>query len=284
MKLSIITVCLNDKNIERTCKSICSQNFDDFEWIIIDGKSNLETIKTIQKYKEKISKFISEKDSGIYDAMNKGILVSTGEYVSFMNAGDCFYLPDTLSNIFNKNFYQSDILYGDVEIVKNRKTVIEKNPKNITKQFFLYGTINHQACFIKKDLFLKYGLYNLRYKTASDFEKLILWEKNGCSFKYLNQIVAIHYRNGISSNKKIVKNEWRKIKKEYYSRQDKKLFNSKYQINFCGIKLLSIKDIFPKKYVNLFGLIPILKIRKNLIYLFGLNFLPILKIKENINE
>ncbi len=284
MKLSIITICLNNKYIERTCKSICMQNFDDFEWIVIDGKSNKETIKKIQKYKSHISKFISEPDCGIYDAMNKGILLATGEYISFMNAGDCFYSNDTLFNIFRRNDYSSDILYGDVNIVKNKKSIIEKNPKNITKQFLFYGVINHQACLIKKELFFMYGLYSLEYKTASDYEKLLLWERNGCTFKYLNQTIAIHYRNGISSNKRIVIKERKLIQNIYFSSNDKKSFDAKYKIKFGGLNILSIKDIFPKKYIKLFGLITILKIKKNLIYLFGLNFLPILKIKENINE
>ena len=114
MKLSIITVCLNEKNIERTCKSITSQTFDDFEWIVIDGKSDKKIIDKIKKYKDKISVFVSEHDSGIYDAMNKGILFAKGDYISFMNAGDSFYSKNTMSEIFkNKNYLDDIIRYED---------------------------------------------------------------------------------------------------------------------------------------------------------------------------
>ena len=120
MKLSIITVCLNEKNIERTCKSIVSQTFADFEWIVIDGKSNRNTLNKIKKYKNKISVFISEPDAGIYDAMNKGILSATGDYISFMNAGDTYFSKYALEKVFSKPKDQ-DIIYGDVNIIKNRK-------------------------------------------------------------------------------------------------------------------------------------------------------------------
>ncbi len=284
MKLSIITICLNEKNIERTCKSIVSQTFKDFEWIVIDGKSDKQTVNKINKYKDKISIFISENDSGIYDAMNKGILLAKGDYISFMNAGDTFYSKNTISEIFNNKIYTDDIIYGNINIIKNKKSFIEINPKYITKQFLLNGVINHQACFIKRNLFYKYGLYNMYYRITADYEKLLCWNSFDCSFLYVDKTIAKHYRNGCSSNKHLVNLERKKIQKIYFSNDEKEIFNNKYKFKLFGIKLLSVKDIFPKTYINLFGILPIIKIKNNLIYLFGLNFLPILKLKEKINE
>ena len=279
MKLSIITICLNEKNIEHTCKSIVSQTFDDFEWIVIDGKSNKITVDKIKKYKDKISIFISEHDSGIYDAMNKGILLAKGEYISFMNAGDSFYSKTILAEIFDNKKFTDDIIYGNAHIIKKQKSFTEINPNFITKQFLLTGIINHQVCFIKRALFYKYGLYDLKYRIASDYEKLLCWNSFNCSFKYINKTIANHYRNGCSSNKYLVDMERKEIQKIYFSKDEKKSLNIKYRLKLFGINLLSVKNIFPKTYIKLFGILPIIKIKKNLIYLFGLNFLPILKIK-----
>ena len=90
-KLSIITICYNEPNLEETCKSIVNQTWQDFEWIVVDGGSNEETQKIWDKYKYRIDKFISEPDNGRYNAMNKGIAQAHGEFLNFMNSGDFFY-------------------------------------------------------------------------------------------------------------------------------------------------------------------------------------------------
>ena len=96
-KISIITICYNEDRVEDTCKSVIAQTFKDYEWIFIDGGSNEKYLEIHDKYKSYMSVFISEKDSGIYNAMNKGLSFATGEFVVFMNAGDCFY--DETENI-----------------------------------------------------------------------------------------------------------------------------------------------------------------------------------------
>ena len=90
-KISIITVCYNEPNLEKTCESIINQTMQDFEWVVIDGGSNEETQNIWNKYKHRINTFVSEPDNGIYDAYNKGVKLATGDYIIFMNAGDCFY-------------------------------------------------------------------------------------------------------------------------------------------------------------------------------------------------
>ena len=101
-KLSIITVCYNEPNLEKTCKSIIEQTYQDFEWIVVDGGSNEQTQNIWNKYKNRINYFISEKDSGVYNAMNKGIKQSNGEYLLFLNAGDYLFDKDALKITFDR--------------------------------------------------------------------------------------------------------------------------------------------------------------------------------------
>ena len=160
--ISIITVNYNEKNIERTLKSIVTQTFQDFEWIIIDGGSNPETLSIINKYKNRINILISEKDDGVYDAMNKGIKISGGSWLIFMNAGDSFYENTSLEKIFSKYItaiQQKDIIYCDsiyhtIDNIKYKPVF----PDKLDSKFWYESCISHQSSFIKRELFEKYGI------------------------------------------------------------------------------------------------------------------------------
>lgn len=280
MKLSIITICKNEPNLRRTLDSINNQTFKDFEWIVIDGKSDSKIIKIFDEYRDRINFFTSEVDRGIYNAYNKAIKKAHGEYVCFMNAGDVFYDDMVLENVFGRK-QTADILYGNTNIIKGKKSYIEEAPDTIDKYFFMYGTINHQSCFIKTSLFKKYGLYNESYKIASDFEKFIVFAKHNVCFKKLNLVIATYYKNGISSNKSKTHREFEKIKHSLFSVNEFDEFEKrKKEIKFLFIPIISVIERFPKTYFKLFGLLTILKQKRTKIYLFGLKFLPILTIKE----
>lgn len=280
MKLSIITICKNEPNLRRTLDSINNQTFQDFEWIIVDGKSDSKIIKIFDEYRDRINFFTSEVDRGIYNAYNKAIKKAHGEYVCFMNAGDVFYDDMILENVFGRK-QTADILYGNTNIIKGKKSYIEEAPDTIDKYFFMYGTINHQSCFIKTSLFKKYGLYNESYKIASDFEKFIVFAKHNVCFKKLNLVIATYYKNGISSNKSKTHREFEKIKHSLFSVNEFDEFEKrKKEIKFLFIPIISVIERFPKTYFKLFGLLTILKQKRTKIYLFGLKFLPILTIKE----
>ena len=103
-RLSIITICYNDPDVEKTCKRVVNQTWQDFEWIVIDGGSNEETLRVFEKYKNRINVFVSEPDNGRYDAFNKALEYINSDYVHFLNAGDFYYDDDVLLNVFNKNF------------------------------------------------------------------------------------------------------------------------------------------------------------------------------------
>lgn len=280
MKLSIITICKNEPNLRRTLDSINNQTFQDFEWIVVDGKSDSKVIKIFDEYRDRINFFTSEVDRGIYNAYNKAIKKARGEYVCFMNAGDVFYDDMVLENVFGQK-QNADILYGNTNIIKGKKSYIEEAPDTIDKYFFMYGTINHQSCFIKTSLFKKYGLYNESYKIASDFEKFIVFAKHNVCFKKLNLVIATYYKNGISSNKSKTHREFEKIKHSLFSVNEFDEFEKrKKEIKFLFIPIISVIERFPKTYFKLFGLLTILKLKRTKVYLFGLKFLPILTIKE----
>ena len=172
VKLSVITVCFNEKNIERTCESIVKQTNQDFEWIVIDGGSTDGTLDILEKYKDRINVFVSEPDSGIYNAMNKGIKRSSGEYLNFMNGGDEFASIDVIDKFLNlgSEYDNADVIYGNMNYINENKSRIVTFDDDLDEIFFYNNCINHQASFIKRNLFDKYGLYNEKLKVVSDWE------------------------------------------------------------------------------------------------------------------
>lgn len=220
--ISIITICFNEKkNIQKTCESIISQNLKNYEWIVIDGGSTDGTIDKINKYKNKINKFISEEDNGIYDAMNKGIKLAKGEWIIFMNGGDCFYNKESLKDIF-KSDYNYDIIFADgINDVYNTKhpLPINKKGKIILYKFFTNHSLCHQATFIRRSLFKKVGLYDTNYKIIADHVfNYIAFKKFKVKYKYIKEITALIDISGVSmiSREKMFK-ELSIFKKEQFN-------------------------------------------------------------------
>ena len=203
-KLSIITVCYNNRNgLQKTIESVVNQTFTDYEYIIIDGGSTDGTIDVIKANEKYINCWVSEKDNGIYDAMNKGIKMAHGEYCYFLNSDDCIAAPNTLEKIFAKLKPETDIIYGNLAILKNEKLHnIAKFSKKITPYSFYRHkvAIHHQASFIKRELFQKYGLYSEKAKLISDwlffFETIIVHK---VKIQYINRVFAIFLSGGESS-------------------------------------------------------------------------------------
>ena len=207
-KLSIITVNLNNRDgLEETIKSVISQTFSNYEYIIIDGGSTDGSVDIINQYADKITYWVSESDSGTFNAMNKGILKATGEYCQFLNSGDILYSETVLSNVFEKD-YTEDIITGNIIEVHSNKTTLRKGRPYVREQegkcltaFDLFaGSLFHQATFIRRKLFDQYGLYDEKYKIVSDstfFFNLIAL--NGIKVKYLDIIIVYFDMNGISN-------------------------------------------------------------------------------------
>lgn len=197
MKLSIITVNLNNKSgLQKTIDSVISQTFKDFDWIVIDGGSTDGSKELIEKYANYISYWVSEPDKGIYNAMNKGILVAQGEYLLFLNSGDELYCNSILSQVFSTN-HISDIILGQVERKDNHQ-LLRKYQSNIFMQLYT-DTLNHQASFIKRSLF-KDKLYDESLRIVSDwkfFVEVII--KHNATYKIIDSIVVRQDMKGISS-------------------------------------------------------------------------------------
>lgn len=113
--ISVITICYNEPNLEKTCESVANQTYKNFEWIVIDGGSKQETLDIFKKYQNKMDYFVSEKDNGIYHAMNKGLRQAKGKYAIFLNAGDFFYAPDVLKKVVSCGL-DKDIVYADIKM------------------------------------------------------------------------------------------------------------------------------------------------------------------------
>ena len=201
-KLSIITVNLNNKiGLQKTIDSIVNQNFSDFEFIIVDGKSNDGSIEIIKQYNHKLTKWISELDSGIYQAMNKGIRIATGEYLLFLNSGDCLVDKNVLTKIFS-TYFTADIVCGKCNIWDNGNIVHTTNPPEFHTFASHFNTsINHQSTFIKRNLFERFGYYREDFKINSDWEfsdrTIIL---NNCTTQRLDIIITQYNLDGMSSN------------------------------------------------------------------------------------
>ena len=180
--LTVITVVRNDQeNIEKTIKSVISNNKGfKLEYIVIDGKSQDKTLSIIKKYKNKISKIISEKDNGIYDAMNKGIKISKNDIIVFCNSGEFFYRNSLRKVIHIFNSKNVDYVFGTVvrNYTKKRLVKFSLNPKRIFYNFD-FATAHSTGFFLKRVVYKKIGLYDLKFRCSSDFDLYFRMLKKG---------------------------------------------------------------------------------------------------------
>lgn len=208
MRLSIITINYNNAlELEKTIKSVIAQSYKDFEYIVIDGGSTDGSKEIIESYSDKINYWVSEPDSGIYNAMNKGICQAQGEYLHFLNSGDIYANNNVLTNIFENKEYEAPILRG-IQICKNGTHQFRwynHGAEDINLYHLYVDTLRHQATFIKKSLFKKYGLYDEKYRIASDWRFFVQVILGGESTLYLDIDIVIFDMTGISNDPKYEK-------------------------------------------------------------------------------
>lgn len=220
--LSVITICKNEPFIESTCQSVLAQTYQDFEWLVMDGASTDNTLDTLSKYKHRINTFISEPDSGVYNAMNKGIAKAKGKYLLFLNGGDMLYAPDTLKKVApSLESERADIFYGDSYrlFAEKEKCFIKTYPEKLVKNFFLDNTLAHQSSFIKREMFARFGLYREDFKIVSDKEKWLCFMDNGAKFAHLPFVCSVFRMNGMSRlPTELLKQEKMKMLEQYFDK------------------------------------------------------------------
>lgn len=215
-KISIITPCFNsEKTIRKTLESMLKQTYDNYEYIIIDGKSKDNTLSIIEEYKPhfgKKLKVISEPDHGIYDAMNKGIRNATGDLVGIVNSDD-YYELDALENVakmYNGEKYV--IIYGLIRTLRDGKEVMVYTKNH---EFLEENMITHPSCFISKKVYDDFGHYSLRYKYSSDYEFMLRIKKHPeVKFVEIYKIISNFAIDGASASSKAYK-ETLKLKHEH---------------------------------------------------------------------
>jgi glycosyltransferase involved in cell wall biosynthesis len=283
-----------------TCGSVAGQTFADFEWLVIDGGSGDGTLAILEKYRSRMARLISEPDRGVYHAMNKGIDLAGGEYLLFLNGGDYLASERTLERVFAGD-PQADVLYGD-ELhwhPEDGRIEVRVTPGagEMGKLYFAYGSLNHQAAFIRRTLFDRFGRYDEGYPLAADREKWVVFAENGCSFTKLDFGVSVYRLNGMSSleaNAGRLEEAIRKIRKRHFSpgelreslrlrrwlrgyaktwwwggnerfslfsRGQTRLGIDKRKYYFLNLPVLKIKAIGRRRLFSLFGLMPVWKSR-----------------------
>lgn len=239
-RLSIITICYNEVGrIQKTLDSVINQSFRDFDWIVIDGGSTDGTKEILQQHSENFKIFISEKDGGIYNAMNKAIALATGQYLFFLNAGDYFSGNDVLIQIFSHELH-ADFVYGNITIIGINCSQLLLMPPQITPEFLYRKTIPHQSTFTKKTLFEKAGSYDEKYQIVSDYEFILRGMHHyNATFQYVPVVFACYADDGVSSDTVKRKREKKIVHKHFYS-----FFQRLVLKNKIKTKLYSFTKIF----------------------------------------
>lgn len=267
MKLSIITINFNDREgLDKTIQSVISQTFTDFEYIVIDGASTDGSVDVIKKYAAKLTHWVSEPDTGIYNAMNKGTRMAQGEYCLYLNSGDFLAADDVLEKAFSYNFTE-DIVCCNCLDFDDKHEWLKVPPKNISLFTFIGGSLPHPTSFIKRSLLNRLEGYNESYRIMSDWcfflDAMIIHQ---CSYRTLDVLLTRFNCYGISSTSSIqetakaydyLRNKFPRIIDDYIPYEEEAVYNVLLWVR--GHRILNNIIIFPFKIVN-----RILKLRNRL--------------------
>ncbi|WP_113661845.1 glycosyltransferase family 2 protein [Pedobacter nanyangensis] len=223
MLLTIITINLNNaKGLEATIASVAAQKNAQFEYLVIDGGSTDQSVPLIHRYQKHISAFISEKDHGVYHAMNKGISLAKGKFILFLNSGDTLNHHLVISQLLgsleidsNKDIYYSSVLFVDEE---QEKAYTYGYPKQLNVDYFLHAGLCHQCTVIRKQLFDEIGRYEENYRLVSDWSFFLKAIKKNYHFQHIDQLILSNYvLNGLSTDYLSCKQERLKIIKSQHA-------------------------------------------------------------------
>jgi len=238
IKISIITINYNDlKGLQKTFNSVVNQSNKEFEYVVIDGGSSDGGKEFLEQNSDKLAYWISEKDSGVYNAMNKGIKAAKGEYLLFLNSGD-FLVDNTIINQVHQFIDgKVEIYYGNLFCSQNSNRILYWSPpEELSFSYFLDYSLPHPASFIKRNLFERYFYYSENFRIVSDWEFYIYCIcKMNVSYKHIDLIVSDFDFDGISSvkeNEKLILSEKETVIKKHFPL----LFEDMIVLKFCSSK------------------------------------------------
>lgn len=240
MKITVVTVCLNaQETIEATMLSVLGQTFQDIEYLIIDGKSSDGTLDIVSKYiYDKRMRVVSEKDNGLYSAMNKAIGLCTGDYIIFMNSGDVFCDDKVIEDMLPHLQVGQDLVYGNVIRKTPKGNVLEKYHGRYKLMILLLvgKMMSHQTLFTKSKIMHKY-MFDEQYKITADYDFVVRAKKEKCSIEYVDRtICVVDNTEGISS---------RILNMEQMRREDDSSLKKNFPVWYRLIKI-------PKEFVRCF--------------------------------
>lgn len=201
--ISIITINRNNAvGLRRTLASTAEQSCANFEHVVIDGASSDESLAVIQEFRDRLTYAVSERDSGIYNAMNKGIAVAKGKYLLFLNSGDHLLSDTSLATAANW-LTSAEIVYFNAQLVRPNTGATSHTafPAKLSFSFFARQSLAHPATFIDVDLFKRFGLYDESLQIVSDWKAFLIWVcRHSCSYSAAPEVLSVHYLDGISNN------------------------------------------------------------------------------------
>jgi glycosyltransferase involved in cell wall biosynthesis len=232
VKISVITVCKNEvKTIERTIRSVAEQTYQQIEHVIVDGQSTDGTVDVLENYEHRC-RIISERDDGLYDAMNKGVKNATGDFLLFLNAGDYLLhesVIDSCVTLMSQVSDPVDVFYGDVLLYNAEQGSGSLWAPQQRSRLGLFKTcLPHPSTFFSKQAFEKNGLFDTSFKIAGDYEWFIRgMEKNNIRYSHINALVTLFNTGGVSTHadfRQLHQQEKNRIYRMHYSKRDRVLF------------------------------------------------------------
>lgn len=248
-KLSIITINLNNRaGLQKTMSSVLSQTFTDYEYIVIDGGSIDGSVDVIKEHEKKITYWVSEPDKGIYNAMNKGIARTTGDWVCFLNSGDQYFSESAVASAMDSTSFVKDvcpIYFFDYIYSKNDHSSFKISSEEVDNKsrIFIKG-FGHPSTFYKRTMFSQIGLFDESFVISGDRElylRAII--KYKLAYKYISISVSTFNEGGISTNskyKELLQNEEKAIRKQYFSTSENILFGNRLFQNIMRVRIIHV--------------------------------------------